>query len=77
MALIEDVVDDQHDAAGDFRGGKSFPLDAAADRGVAVAGQVYVIEIEREFEQRQQLPGEYDGTAHHAQHQRVRGGEHR
>ena len=54
-----------------FRVGHTQPVEIAAFEFVAVARNVYIIEIEREAQQRQQLAGKYHGTAHYGQQQRV------
>ena len=70
LAFVEDVVDHDDDAARHVLARDDLPHDLAAAVGVAVAAHVDVVEFEREVELRQQVAGEHDGAAHHAQHQR-------
>ncbi len=51
--------------------GHAQPVEIAAPKLVAVAGNVHIVEIEREAQQRQQLAGKHHRAAHHRQQQRV------
>ena len=70
LTLVEDVVERDHRAPFHVRARSPLPRDAAAMVPGAVAGDVHVVEFEREIQAREQLAAVHDRPAHHAQPQR-------
>jgi hypothetical protein len=70
-ALVEHVIHHQHRAAGNGGARLDDPRQLATGGGVAVAGDVQVVELQRKSQQRQQLAGEDHRAAHDGEHQRV------
>ena len=70
FAFVQYVVEHDDNASDNIGARYHFPHHLATLIVVAVAADVDVVEFERKGQLRQQVAGEDDGAAHHAQHQR-------
>src|SRR5687767_4523410 len=70
LPLVQYIVQHQHDTAGDRRSRGDLPRDLAAVRDIAVAGDIEIVEFQREPQLRQQLAGENHAAAHNREHER-------
>src|SRR6476661_2308232 len=68
VTFVQNVVDDEYDAAGDSGAWTHLPGYLPTDGGRAVARHVEIVEMKRKTQLRQQVTGEHYAAAHHAQH---------
>jgi len=71
MTHVQDVIDQQHRASGNFPARSDEPGQGATARCVVVAGGMNVLHLEREMQAQQQLRSQYQAAVHHTHHDRM------